>query len=182
MHYNKHKQTKIIIQGLLAIAFLFKTTTCCLAGINAQFYYEAHAPSHGENRKCDPFITYSIWVVIKNESQVTINFPTGLTHTSIGGRKNISMTVTMEILDKANPFRLKSIMPLSELKIVELRPGESTVFKYRGQIYLPATTLASTDVNLRISKEIGQRYSCWSGELEGALVDIEMLHAEPRRP
>ena len=150
------------------------------SALKAIFIYGLPTSSNSNNQQDDDseisgYKSGSIWICVINQSNQEIKFPTAInTHTIRGG-----IEVWLRITDTDNVIGLHSIKPLSEMKIVDLRPGELCIFKYKYDVSLKIDRLDTIPVELEVPKEIGQRYSCWSGTLSGKFQEVSYkLHDE----
>jgi len=105
----------------------------------------------------------SIWICVINQSKSNVKFPTAINSHTIRAGTEVRLFIT----DTNNPIGLHSVKPISELKIVDLRPRELCIFKYKYDVSLKVDSIATAPAVLEVSKEIGQRYDCWSGTLSG---------------
>jgi hypothetical protein len=188
----------IKIITILIFIVRISTINCFAEDIKSSFYYVEVAKELGSLDKyyeelvkkrpsldkelesldehCENFILYEIWLHIDNISDKVLAFPTG--SIECGAMMNMGKKearLNFAILAKNNPLSVKSVLPLSELKIACLNPGECVIFKILESISFPkdADLLSNTIAEFEIAKEMGDRYSIWHGKIREKLSNVD---------
>ena len=138
------------------------------SGLKAIFIYDPIIDSvsdnqQGKDSEINGYKRCNIWICIINQASLDVAFPTAINSHII----KAGTAVRLHIINTDNVIGLRGIKPASEMKIVDLRPGELCIFKYKYIVSLRVDHINTVPVELEVSKEIGQRYECWWGILSG---------------
>jgi hypothetical protein len=106
---------------------------------------------------------YDIWICVVNRTNSLVRFSTGFNDYIKKGDTELWISIN----DCMNIIGLRSVFPADELRVVELRHGEATLFKFRHRLLYDRDEIEGVPVKLFVTARIGDRYNCWHGSLKG---------------